>query len=288
MLKKRIIGIVLVKDHIVVQSINFKKFLPIGKPGIAIEFLNNWGIDEIILLDISSKQGSIFPNNGLVKDAAKNCLVPMTVGGGIKNIGQIHSLMHNGADKVSLNHATLSHPRLINDAAKVFGNQCIVASIDACSTSTGHQVYEYRSKRILPIAPWEHAKRMEEDGAGEILINSVDRDGMKKGFDLELINRVKESVSIPVIACGGAGTPSHIYEVLEKTGADAVAAANYYHFFEHSVTITKSFLRNNFPIRHDTAVTYQEKQLDDTGRLIKKDDGILDDLLYCKFEKEVI
>jgi cyclase len=288
MLKKRIVAVLVVKDGLVVQSIGFRRYLPVGKPAIAVEFLNQWGIDEIILLDILATLGSRAPDFATVREAARRCRVPLTVGGGITSLDHIHELMHCGADKVAFNQAALHQTALLTDAARVFGDQCVVASIDACATNAGHQVYDYRQREILPLTPWDHAKHMQEAGAGEILINSVDRDGIKCGFDLDLIHRTCTAVTIPVIACGGAGSPAHFLDVLEKTETSAIAAANFFHFFEHSVTITKALANQQHPVRHETHARYRDNRIDEMGRLFKKDDKTLEELLYLKIEKEVI
>lgn len=288
MLKKRIAAVLVIKDGIVVQSLGFQRYLPVGKPAIAIEFLNHWGIDEIIMLDISATRKGYGPDFSMVRKAGQQCRVPLTVGGGITNIAQIHDLMHCGADKVSLNQAGLSRFELLRDAARVFGDQCIVASIDASWTDSGYRVYDYKEGKTLPITPCDHAKRMRDAGAGEILINSVDRDGMKTGFDFDLINQICQVVTIPVIACGGAGGPQHLIDAIVNTSASAIAAANFFHFFEHSVTITKAQTRLNHPIRHETHAKYEDNQFDKCGRPLKKDDQVLESLLYLKIEKEVI
>jgi len=288
MLKKRIIAVLVVRNGIVVQSIGFRRYLPIGKPEIAAEFLNQWGVDEIILLDISATLIGCKPDFAMVKKVAKLCHVPLTVGGGITSLNHIHDLMHCGADKIALNQALLHQTSLLTDAAQVFGSQCVVASIDACAISKGHQVYDYRQRKTLALTPWELAHRMQESGAGEVLINSVDRDGMKGGYDFDLINQIFTAVKIPVIACGGAGVPIHLLEVLEKTEVSAIAAANFFHFFEHSVTITKALASQQYPVRHETHALYRDNYIDEMGRLLKKDDKTLDELLYLKIEKEVI
>lgn len=288
MLKRRVISVVLVYGGIVVQSINFKKYLPLGRPEIAIRYLNDWGIDEIILLDIlaSKKNGS--PDISLIRDSVKNCLVPVTIGGGIRSLDHIHDLMQNGADKVALNQAALNDLDLVKQTAKKYGTQCVVASIDACISGRDYRVFNHVTRKVLVTTPWQHARILEEAGAGEILINSIEKDGIKQGFDFDLINRVKAAVKIPVIACGGAGNSGHIFEVFEKTDVDAVAVGNFFHFYEHSVTITKKHLSEKFSIRHDTNAKYLDTSLDDDFRIQKKDDIVLDNLLFEKVEKEII
>lgn len=288
MLKKRIASVLVVKDGIVVQSIGFRRYLPVGKPHIAIEFLNQWGIDEIILLDISASRKWREPDFALIRSLASYCRVPLTVGGGIASLSHIHELMHCGADKVALNQAALHNPDLLSEAALLFGDQCIVASVDACRVGNCYRIYDYLKGQTLDLSPSDLVSRLQANGAGEILLNSVDRDGMKIGFDLDLINQTASAVTVPLIVCGGAGVPAHFLDALEKTSASAIAAANFFHFFEHSVTITKAMANQYHPIRHETDARYHAINLDSMGRLLKKSDACLELLLYQKIEAEVI
>lgn len=288
MLKKRIAANLVVKDGIVVQSINFKKYLPVGKPAIAIEFLNQWGIDEIILTDISASKNKSEPNYQMVKQASTKCYVPLTVGGGITQIDQINELMHCGADKISLNQSAIKNSSLITNAAKIFGNQCIVVSIDAVLENNTYKVFDYINNKIINESPVQLAKRAEDLGAGEILINSVDRDGSYQGYDIELINSICEMVKIPVICCGGAKNAFDFIEVLSKTKASAASAANFFHFTEHSVNITKANISKHINVRLDTFANYQDNTFDDSFRLKKKSDAELEKMLFIKIEKEVI
>lgn len=288
MLKKRIAAILIIKDGIVVQSINFRKYLPVGKSDIAIEFLNLWGIDEIILLDISATRNGKTPNYELIKNASKKCFVPLTVGGGISKVEHIEQLMHSGSDKISLNSSAISNPKLISDASHIFGNQCVVVSIDAVQTDTGYKVYDYLSKKPLEISPDEWARKAQDFGAGEILINSVDRDGSYKGYDIELISNVCNAVSIPVICAGGAKNADSFISVFNDTNVSAASAANFFHFTEHSVICTKSIINNSIPLRLETFSTYSENKFDKNLRLIKKSDQELEDMLFIRIEKEII
>ena len=204
MLKKRITATLVIKDGLVVQSIGFKRYLPIGKPAIAIEYLNTWGIDEIIILDISASAKGRVPDYEMIRNASLKCFVPLTVGGGIYDIKHIKELMQCGSDKIVINHNAIFHPELIKNSAKIFGNQCVVVSIDAVNTPDGYRVYDYISQKALSITPAQMAKKSVELGAGEILLNSVDRDGSYLGYDKVLINSVCNNVSVPVIVCGGA------------------------------------------------------------------------------------
>jgi cyclase len=224
----------------------------------------------------------------MVRDGSANCRVPLTIGGGVTSTEHILELMHSGADKVSLNQAALLQPSLLTEAAKLFGNQCVVASIDAVRVDDKYCVYDYLQRKVLEIKADEFARQLQDRGAGEIFINSVDRDGSKSGFDLELINDVCAAVTVPVIVCGGAGNPQHFLDVLINTQASAVAAANFFHFTEHCVTTTKALAARSAPIRHESHMRYENNLFDKFGRLLKKDDADLEELLYYRAEKEVI
>lgn len=288
MLKKRIAATLIVKDGIVVQSINFHKYLPVGKPSIAIEFLNLWGIDEIILLDISATRNGKEPDYELIKNASRKCYVPLTVGGGISKVKHIEHLMQCGADKVSLNSSSISNPQLISEAAHIFGDQCVVVSIDAVQTENGYRVYDYLSKKPLKLAPDDWAIKAQDFGAGEIYINSVNRDGSYKGYDIELINKICSTVSIPVICAGGAKNADDFIKVLNETNVSAASAANFFHFTEHSVNTAKSMIDKYIPVRIETFANYADNNFDEHLRLLKKSDQELEELLFIRIEKEVI
>ncbi len=289
MLKRRVIAVVVVRDGVAVQSIGFKKYLPIGKPEIAVEFLGQWGVDEIILIDISASKCGDGPDVGMVERVAKKCFVPLTVGGGINQITHVYQLIHGGADKISLNHALNEDFGLVTEISGVFGAQCVVVSIDVVKTPSGYRVYDYIGACETGHSARELSRLAAECGAGEILLNSVDRDGSGSGFDTILVREVCESVNIPVICAGGAGTPQHFVEVFKSTKVHAAAAANFFHFSEHSVAVTKSVLaENGIPIRHDTHFDYAAATLDSRGRLLKKPDIYLESLLFERLEKEVI
>jgi cyclase len=288
MLRKRVVATLVVQNGIVVQSIGFKKYLPVGRPDIAIEFLDRWGIDEIVLLDISATKSAKGPDYELVKKASLKSHVPLSVGGGITSVDQIKELMHCGADKIVLNQAAINDSDLIEKAAKIFGNQCVVVSIDAISESDGHKVYDYIAAKSLPLAPSDFAKACENFGAGEILINSVDRDGSYRGYDISLIRSICQNVTIPVICSGGARNADDFVKVFSETNASAATAANFFHFTEHSVHITKSNIKKLIDIRLDTHSNYLENPVDDEYRLMKKSDQVLEEMLYIRIEKEVI
>lgn len=289
MLKKRIIAVLVIQRGIAVQSIKFKKYLPIGVPEIAAEFLNDWGIDEIVMLDISATAESRGPDLQMVSRVAKKCRVPLTVGGGIDSLEKAREVVGRGADKVVLNQACLHKPELVSRLAGVLGSQCVVVSVDAIKTSAGQKVYDYLGRRSLAGTPVQLAEDLVKRGCGEIFVHSVDRDGAGQGFDLSLIQSVCEKVVVPVIGSGGAGKPHHFIEVLKKTAAHAVAAANFFHFTEHSVTKTKAdVLRAGVPVRQDTHANYSGNKLDEAGRLKRKPDAVLESMLFAKIEKELI
>ncbi len=290
MLKKRLIATLIVKDGIVVQSINFRTFLPVGKPAIAIEFLNAWGIDEIVLVDITASKDHTRKTYDFIEQISRRCFVPLTVGGGINSIDDIRALLNFGADKIVVNAHALSNPEFITQAAHIFGNQCIVASIDVKgSKPSEYRVYNATKGHATDLKPLDWAKRLEALGAGEIYLTSVDRDGSKQGFDLGLIDMVAGNVAIPVIASGGAGHAGHILEAFAKTKASAVSAANFFHFSEHSVIASKALLSNNrINIRLNTPATYTEASFDENFRLKKQPDEYLGNLLFEKITKEII
>lgn len=289
MLKKRVIATLLIRDGIVVQSTGFRRYLPVGKPEIAVEFFNQWGVDEIILLDISATRSERGPDAAMIKRITKHCRVPLTVGGGIRSLEHARDLVGSGADKLSLNQACLHSPELLQQIADVFGSQCVVGAIDGIKTASGHRVYDYLQGVPLPQAPENLARNLASCGCGEILINSVDCDGACQGFDLPLIRSVRRAVNVPVIGCGGAGRPSHFIKVFDSTGVHAAAAANFFHYSEHSITIIKAQLsKARVSVRHDTHAQYMGSPVNALGRLRKKPDSVLEEMLYVRMKKEVI
>ncbi len=290
MLKKRIIASIIVKDGTVVQSINFKKYLPIGNPEIAVEFLNRWGIDEIILVNIDTTKNKNKPDFEMLKKMSKKSLVPLTFGGGINSIEDVKTAIYNGADKVCLNNAALVNPNLITEAAEIFGNQSVVVSIDVRKNERGdYEVYSYLLEKEVGLNPVDFAKKVELLGAGEIFLNSVDRDGTKKGLDLKLLNQVAENVSIPVIFCGGIGHPEHFEEGFRNNKVNAIAAANYFHYTEHSVITTKAYLKlKGLNIRCDTYADYEKILFSEEGRIAKRAEEYLKEIRFEYFPEEKI
>ncbi|SNB45048.1 imidazole glycerol phosphate synthase subunit HisF [Geobacter sp. DSM 9736] len=290
MLKKRIIATLIVREGIVVQSINFRKYLPVGKPEIAIEFLNSWGVDEIVVVDITASKDRGRKDYRFVNGITRSCFVPLTVGGGIDCIEDIRSLLNLGADKICINSHCLGSPEFITEAADIFGSQCIVVSIDvAGNCESDYFVYDASRGVVTDLRPLEWAKEVQKRGAGEIYLTSVERDGSKAGYDLKLVDTIASGVEIPVIASGGAGNAGDIHEVFSKTGASAASAANFFHFFEHSVITTKAALtRSHDAIRLNTHASYAKADFDGDFRLRKLADEYLRDLLFERIQKEVI
>lgn len=288
-LKQRVVGVIVVRAGWAVQSIGFRRFLPVGRPEIAVEYLNRWGIDEIILLDIDATLAGRKPDFEAVGRYARFGQVPLTVGGGISEVADIERLIRAGADKVALNWAARSHPELIAAGAERFGNQCLVVSLDAREVAPGrHEVFARGGREPTGLTPAEAARRACAAGAGEILINSIDHDGSGKGYDLELVRSVLEVVDVPVVACGGVGEPRHLLAGLQL-GVSGVAAANFFHFTEHSVIVAKRFLlQAGAKVRLDSYADYRGAAFAERGRAARRPDADLDHLRFDYIPEEVI
>lgn len=290
MLKKRLIPCLILKDNLIVQSINFRRYLPIGIAKIVIEFVTRWDVDEIFLLDITATKEGRKPNLELIASISEQCFVPLTVGGGIHEISDIRQVIRAGADKVSINSEALRNPRFIAEGSKTFGSQCIVVSIDVALNSDGkYEVFVDSGKSPTGLTAVEWAMKVQELGAGEILLNSIDRDGSKQGYDLELLRMVSESVKIPVIACGGVGKMEHLVQGITEGKVSAVSAANIFHYIEHSTIIAKAYLKNaGIDVRLNTAAKYEDFSFDEFGRITKREDSVLEKILFEKHKVEKI
>jgi len=249
MLANRVIPCLDVKDGRVVKGIEFLNLVDAGDPvENAIQY-EKQGADELVFLDItaSSDRRNIILN--LVKEVSENLFIPFLVGGGIRTVEDIQMMLSEGADKVALNTAAFENPKVIEEAARRFGSQCVVCAIDAMDNGTFFEVYLHGGRTPTGKDAIEWAKEVEALGAGEILLTSMNKDGTKQGYDLELTKAVIEAVKIPVIASGGAGTKEHIAEALD-IGASAVLAASIFHFKEIPIPELKSYLaENGYPIR---------------------------------------
>jgi len=243
MLAKRIIPCLDVKDGRVVKGTQFVNLKDAGDPVENAKLYDEQGADEIAFLDITASYERRDILIDIVRRTADEIFIPLTVGGGIRNIDDIRKLLNAGADKVSINTAAVNDPTLIKNASKRFGSQCIVIAIDAKRKSKGWEVYTHGGRIPTGIDAIEWAKKMEEMGAGEILLTSMDRDGTKDGYDIELTRTISETVGIPVIASGGVGKLEHLYEGLVFGKADAVLAASIFHYREFTIAQVKSFLK---------------------------------------------
>ena len=267
MLKTRLIPCIVTKGDLVVQSFGFNRYLPIGDVRTAIEFFVNWDVDEIIIMDIDASIVGREPNVELVEWAAKACFVPLVVGGGIKTLGHIKGLLKGGADKVCLNSIVRDEISFVTEASNMFGDQCITVSVDVVENDGKYSVYDYRDAKILDSDLSEHLRQIDGAGAGEILLNSVNRDGSREGYDLELLKLVSGLVNIPVIALGGVGRFEHLAEAVLVGGCQAVAAANIFQHLEHSTIAAKAqMLSSGLPVRLSSEVKYENFALDILGR----------------------
>ena len=270
MLKKRLVACLLIRDGLIVQSIGYKKYLPIGHPKFPLEFVARWDVDEIILLDMSASSEGRILDPKLLEVLSKSCFVPLTVGGGIKSVSDVRRIIRAGADKVSINTSAIDNPKIITEIADTFGSQCVVVSMDCRLDNDGiHRVYANSGNVPTGLDASDWARRVEDIGAGEIFLNSIDRDGSKKGYDISLIKKITESVSIPVIVCGGVGKFSHFSAGITEGGASAVAAGNIFHYIEHSTIVAKmNLLQSGIDIRVDSDATYKGRKFDESGRLM--------------------
>lgn len=267
MLKARLIPVIITKGDLVVQSFNFSKYLPIGDVKTAIEFFVKWDVDEIIIIDIDASKEMRSPNLSLIEWAASDCFVPLTVGGGIKSINDIRDLLNAGADKICINSITRENQSFISESSAIFGSQCITVSLDAKLETNKYFVFDYLNSKPTNISVIDHANEIESMGAGEIFLNSVDRDGSRIGYDIDLLKLVSETLSIPVIACGGVGKSSDLPRGIIDGKCQAVAAANIFQHTEHSTIAAKSFLYNSgVPIRLSSEVKYENFSFDKMGR----------------------
>ncbi len=244
MLAKRIIPCLDVRNGRVVKGVNFKGIKDVGDPvQLAVEY-NRQGADELVFYDITASYEGRGLMLDVVRNTAKQVFVPLCVGGGIGSVQDFRDTLRAGADKVSVNSQAVKNPKLISDAAEIFGSQCVVVGIDAKRDGKGGFTVYINGGRVdmgIDLGDW--VKEIERRGAGEICLNSMDADGVRGGFDIEMLNFVCERVHIPVIASGGGGDISHFYDVFQKTGASAALAASLFHFGELTVGDVKGYLK---------------------------------------------
>ena len=245
MFTKRIIPCLDVHAGRVVKGVNFVDLVDAGDPVAIAKAYDEAGADEIVFLDITASSDNRNTVVDMVRQVAANVFIPFTVGGGIRTVDDFKALLREGADKISINSSAINRPELISEAAEKFGSQCVVVAIDAKKRAdgSGWNIYKNGGRIDVGIDAIEWAKKVESLGAGEILLTSMDGDGTKAGYDIELTRAISENVSIPVIASGGAGTLEHFYEALTDGKADAALAASLFHFKELEIKEVKKYLK---------------------------------------------
>ena len=244
---KRIIPCLDVNNGRVVKGINFVNLKDAGDPVTVGEAYSKAGADELVFLDITASNERRATVADMVREVAKKVFIPFTVGGGIRTVDDVKAILREGADKVSMNSAAIDRPELVAEAADKFGSQCVVVAIDAKKREdgSGWNIYKHGGRIDVGIDAVEWAKKVTELGAGEILLTSMDADGTKAGYDIELTRQISEAVDVPVIASGGAGTMEHFYDALTTGQADAALAASLFHYKELEICDLKKFLRSN-------------------------------------------
>ncbi|MDY6103934.1 MAG: imidazole glycerol phosphate synthase subunit HisF [Acetatifactor sp.] len=243
---KRIIPCLDVKDGRVVKGINFVNLRDAGDPAEVAAAYDKEGADEVVFLDITASSDSRNTQLEWVRKVASQVFIPFTVGGGVRTVDDFKAILREGADKIAINSAAIMNPQLIRDAADKFGSQCVVVAIDAKrrADGTGWNIFKNGGRVDMGMDAVEWAKKAAQLGAGEILLTSMDGDGTKAGYDIELTKAVAEAVDIPVIASGGAGTLEHFYDALTEAKAEAVLAASLFHYKELEIKEVKEYLKD--------------------------------------------
>ncbi len=250
MLKNRIIPCLDVKNGRVVKGINFVDLKDAGDPVEQAKIYSDGGADEICFLDITASNENRETIYDVVKKTSKKCFVPLTVGGGVRTVEDINKLLNCGADKVSINTAAVQNPEVVVESSKKFGSQCIVVAIDAKKNGDNWEIFTHGGRNNTGTDAIEFAKKMEDTGAGELLVTSMDRDGTQVGYDIELMAKISSKVNIPVIASGGVGNLDHLVDGIKLGNASAVLAASIFHYGKHSVKEAKEYLDlKGIPVR---------------------------------------
>ena len=250
MLKVRVIPTLLMKNYGLVKGIGFDSWRRVGTVLPSINVYNSRNVDELILVDIEASRNDKQFSIESINDIADNCFVPLSVGGGINDISSATKLIESGCDKVTLNTSIYKKPKLISDLSDIFGSQAVIASIDVAKKDNGYYCFSNSGSKNENVGPTEVAKIVEDCGAGEILLTSINNDGTMNGYDYKLVEIVSSKASIPVIASGGAGKPEHMLKAIKESGAAAVAAASIFHFTEITPNDIKDYLKENkIPIR---------------------------------------
>ena len=250
MLKNRIIPCLDVKNGRVVKGINFVDLKDAGDPVEQAKIYSDGGADEICFLDITASNENRSTIYEVVKKTSEKCFVPLTVGGGVRSIEDINKLLNCGADKVSINTAAVQNPKIVMESSLKFGSQCIVVAIDAKKEANSWKIFTHGGRNKTDIDAIKFAKQMEEYGAGELLVTSMDRDGTQKGYDIDLMQKISETINIPVVASGGVGNLDHLAEGITKGKANAVLAASIFHYGKYSIKQAKEYLDSKgIPVR---------------------------------------
>ena len=237
MLKIRVIPALLFKEFGLVKSVQFSQHRKLESALTIVRIYNLRQVDELIFLDIDASKNKEKPNLGVIRDISEECFMPLTIGGGISSLEEIQKILKIGADKVAINTMAIKNPEFITEAAKKFGSQCIVVSMDI----KNKEVFSHSNQEVPEKDPIKWAKLIEEKGAGEILLTSVDHEGIEQGYDYELIKQISSAVNIPVIALGGAGHLKHFVEAF-KSGADAVSASSIFQYTKITPTNVKEYM----------------------------------------------
>ena len=250
MLKNRIIPCLDVKNGRVVKGINFVDLKDAGDPVEQAKIYSEGGADEICFLDITASNENRDTIYEVVKKTSKKCFVPLTVGGGVRSIDDINKLLNCGADKVSINTAAVQNDSVVSESSKQFGSQCIVVAIDAKKKGEMWEVFTHGGRNKTGINALEFAKKMEDSGAGEVLVTSMGRDGTQVGYDIDLMSKISSTVNIPVIASGGVGNLDHLVDGIKLGKANAVLAASIFHYGKYSVKQAKEYMETKgIPVR---------------------------------------
>lgn len=278
-----------VQDGWVVQSFGFNRYLPVGRPEYIARFLDRFGIDELVLIDIGATRNGRTIDEEMVRCVSSACLAPLAVGGGIRHVDDVRRLLSAGADKIVANTLLRTSPEDVARIANEFGNQCVIASIDASERDGNYFRYDHTDAETSPVAITDWIQEVESFSIGELFLNSPERDGSKSGYAIDLATSVMEVARSPVIVCGGAKHADDMSRLFEETGVSAACAANFFHFQEHSVVVAKQeLLRRGQNIRMGTKIDYRDAAFDPLYRLTRKPEDVLRALVFTRVEKEII
>jgi cyclase len=245
MIKKRIIPCLDIDRGMVVKGVNFKDIKEVSEPSDLAKFYNDIGADELCLLDITATSDGRNALYKTIESVAMRCSIPFSVGGGIKNLDDAERIIGSGADKVSVGSSAVYNPKLIYDIAKKFGSQCVIASLDVSKEDGIYWLYVKGGREKTGVKVFDHIKILEENGVGELLINSINKDGTKDGYDIFLNSEISKMTNVPIIASGGAGKMEHFLDVIKNGHVDAVLAASVFHFGEIKISDLKNYLIEN-------------------------------------------